>query len=129
MDVREKLVELLAKYFDIGDSYAYNLTRVKSAFACGTMGFDDFEEFDEETVFDIADYLISNGVTVQEWIPQTELPWMGEEIAKLCIRYMEDYADFHGYKSSPKVKAHIVRLLELEKGGRIAILPQPPKGE
>lgn len=41
MDVREKLVELLAKYFDIGDSYAYNLTRVKSAFACGTMGFDD----------------------------------------------------------------------------------------
>ena len=66
MDVREKLVELLAKYFDIGDSYAYNLTRVKSAFACGTMGFDDFEEFDEETVADIADYLISNGVTVQE---------------------------------------------------------------
>ena len=66
MDVREKLVELLAKYFDVGDSYAYNLTRVKSAFACGTMGFDDFEEFDEETVADIADYLISNGVMVQE---------------------------------------------------------------
>ena len=68
MDVREKLVELLSKYFDIGDSYAYNLTRVKSAFACGTMGFDDFEEFDEETVEDIASYLIKNGVTVQEWI-------------------------------------------------------------
>ena len=66
MDVREKLVELLSKYFDIGDSYAYNLTRVKSAFACGTMGFDDFEEFDEETVEDIASYLIKNGVTVQE---------------------------------------------------------------
>lgn len=68
MDVRKKLVELLAKYFDIGDSYAYNLTKVKSAFACGTMGFDDFEEFDQETVADIADYLIANGVTVQEWI-------------------------------------------------------------
>ena len=77
----------------------------------------------------IADHLIANGVTVQEWISQTELPWMGEEIAKLCIRYMEDYADFHGYASSKKVKAHIVRLLELEKDGRIAILPQPPKGE
>ncbi len=62
MDVREKLVELLAKYFDIGDSYAYNLARVKSA----TVEFDDFEEFDEETVADIADYLISNGVTAQE---------------------------------------------------------------
>ena len=72
MDVREKLVELLAKYFDIGDSYAYNLTRVKSAFSCGTMGFDDFEEFDEETVSDIADYLISNGVTVQEKVKMSD---------------------------------------------------------
>ena len=62
--MKEKLVELLAKYFDIGDSYAYNLTRVKSAFACGTMGFDDFEEFDEETVEDIASYLIAHGVTL-----------------------------------------------------------------
>lgn len=77
----------------------------------------------------IVDALIEKGVTVQEWIPQAEFPWMGEEIAKLCIRYMEDYADFHGYASSKKVKAHIVRLLELEKEGRIAILPQPPKGE
>lgn len=62
--VREKLIELFTRYFDIGDSYAYNLTRVKSAFACGTMGFDDFEEFDEETVADIVNYLIANGVTV-----------------------------------------------------------------
>ena len=77
----------------------------------------------------IADELMAEGVTVQEWISQAELPWMGEEIAKLCIRYMEDYADFHGYASSKKVKTHIVRLLELEKDGRIAILPQPPKGE
>lgn len=67
-DTREKLVELLSEYFDIGDSYAYNLTRVKSAFACGTMGFDDFEEFDEETVEDIAAHLIAHSVTVQEWI-------------------------------------------------------------
>ena len=64
-NTREKLIELLAKYFDIGDSYAYNLTRDKQAFMCGTMGFDDFEEFDEETVTDIADHLIANGVTVQ----------------------------------------------------------------
>ena len=65
MDVREKLVELLSEYFNIGDSYAYNFTRVKSAFSCGTVGFCDFEEFDDETVTEIADYLIANGVTVQ----------------------------------------------------------------
>lgn len=66
MDVRGKLVETLAEYFNIGDSYAYNLTRVKSAFACGTVGLDDFEEFDDETVEDIASYIIDNGVTVHE---------------------------------------------------------------
>jgi hypothetical protein len=32
------------------------------------MGFDDFEEFDEETVEDIAAYLIANGGMVQEWL-------------------------------------------------------------
>ena len=68
MDAKEKLVELLSKYFGIGDSYAYNLTRAKSAFACGTIGLDDFEEFCDETVDDIVSYLIANGVTVQKWI-------------------------------------------------------------
>ena len=64
--VKEKLVELLAEYFNIGNSYAYNLTRVKSAFAYGTVGLDDFEEFDDETIEDIASYLIDYGVTVHE---------------------------------------------------------------
>ena len=65
-NTREKLIELLAEYFNIGNSYAYNLTRCKSAFDCGTVGLDDFEEFDDETVEDIASYLIANGVTVHE---------------------------------------------------------------
>jgi hypothetical protein len=110
MDVREKLVELL----------------VKASHEC-----DDFYDLWDmrQAADDSADFLIAHGVTVQEWISQAELPWMGEEIAKLCIRYMEEYADFHGYASSKKVKDHIVRLLELEKDGRIAILPQPSKGE
>ena len=92
MDVREKLVELLAKYFDIGDSYAYNLTRVKSAFAYGTMGFDDFEEFDEETVAAIADYLIRNGVTVQENVK------MSDELLKQLKN-----APITIYKSEPSI--------------------------
>ena len=62
--MREKLIELLNKYFDIGDSYAYNLTRVKTAFEVGTMSLEDFEEFDEETITDLADYLIKNGVII-----------------------------------------------------------------
>lgn len=66
MYIKKKLVKLLSEYFNIGDSYAYNLTRVKSAFTCGTIRFDDFEEFDEETVEDIAAHLIANGVTLQD---------------------------------------------------------------
>lgn len=61
---RDELIELLSRYFQIGDSYAYNLTRVKTAFEVGTMSLDDFEEFDEETVADIADYLLAHGIIV-----------------------------------------------------------------
>lgn len=59
---KEILTELLCKYFDIGDSYAYNLTRVKTAFDIGTMTLEDFEEFTEDTITDLADYLMKNKV-------------------------------------------------------------------
>ena len=53
------LTDILKGYFDIpNDTYAYNLIRVKSAFNVGTMSLDDFEEFTEETVDDIVQYII-----------------------------------------------------------------------
>ena len=53
------LQEILNDYFDIpNDTYAYNLTRVKTAFDVGTMSLDDFEEFNEETTRDLAEYII-----------------------------------------------------------------------
>lgn len=57
---REKLIQILSSYFDIGDSYVYHLTRDKSAFAVGTVSIDDFEEFDGDTISDIADYIIKH---------------------------------------------------------------------
>lgn len=53
----EKLRQLLTEYFNIGDSYAYWLTRVKEAFAYGTVALDDFEEFTEESVDDIIEFI------------------------------------------------------------------------
>ena len=54
------LKELLMEYFRIGvDCYAYNLTRDKSAFECGTVTVNDFEEFDEEMIDDIIDFVKS----------------------------------------------------------------------
>ena len=62
--MRERLKQLLSRYFDIGDSYTYNLTRAKSAFAVGTVDLDDFEEYTEDNVEDLADCLLDNGVIV-----------------------------------------------------------------
>ena len=39
---RENVMEALRKYFSIGNSYTYELTRVKSAFEVGTISLDDF---------------------------------------------------------------------------------------
>ena len=61
---RERLIEFLEQYFTIGDSMEYTCMRDKAAFAIGTMGLDDFIEFDEDKVADIVDFLIGNGVTI-----------------------------------------------------------------
>lgn len=54
------LKELLMEYFRIGvDCYAYNLTRDKSAFEYGTVTTNDFEEFNEEIIDDIIDFVKS----------------------------------------------------------------------
>lgn len=65
MNTKDKLKDLLMEYFSIGDSYSYNLTRVKSAFAVGTVSLEDFEEFDEEFIDDIVEYLLKNNVTIK----------------------------------------------------------------
>ncbi len=52
------LQRTLNEYFNITDTYAYNLTRVKEAFEVGTVNIEDFEEFSEETTRDIAEYII-----------------------------------------------------------------------
>ena len=57
----ERLKDVLMDYFDVNnDTYAYNLTRDKKAFSVGTMTFDDFEEFSEETIDDIVEYIKRN---------------------------------------------------------------------
>lgn len=66
MNTKDKLKDLLMEYFSIGDSYSYNLTRVKSAFTVGTVSLEDFEEFDESVIDDIVEYLLKNNVTVRQ---------------------------------------------------------------
>ena len=60
--------EILNEYFNIpNDTYAYNLTRVKKAFNVGTMSLEDFEEFDEDTTRDLAEYLFKKGICIKNF--------------------------------------------------------------
>lgn len=56
----ENLVEVLTDYFGLNNSdgtYTYELDRVKEAFSVGTMTMDDFVEWDEENIDELATYL------------------------------------------------------------------------
>lgn len=55
---RDAVMQALNKYFVIGDSYTYELNRVKEAFYVGTMTLDDFEEWNEDNVSELCDYLM-----------------------------------------------------------------------
>ena len=68
----KELIELLSQYFKIGDSYHYILGRHKEAFGLGLMDVDDFREYTDEDVAEIAAYLTENGVTVQRYIQTAE---------------------------------------------------------
>lgn len=47
-------------YFYIGDSYSYNLTKGRERFAVDTVTIDDFEEFTEDNIDDIVEYILDN---------------------------------------------------------------------
>ncbi|MGD6876938.1 hypothetical protein [Bacillus infantis] len=56
----ENLMEVLSDYFQLNEregSYTYELTRVKSAFSVGTMTMEDFEEWGDVHIDDLATHL------------------------------------------------------------------------
>lgn len=61
---KEFLKKVLDDYFNITDTYTYNLTRVKEALEVGTVSIEDFEEFSEETTRDMAEY-INNAIETE----------------------------------------------------------------
>ena len=114
MDVRGKLVELLTEFYGCDPMY-YNVDALA-----------------------IADYLISNGVTVQEWISVTErLPPYNHDVLvyrpNMAMKIMVDsYNGYYGEDDNGWYEGW-------EKYGKDihgkpiithwAYLPQPPKGE
>ena len=100
MDVREKLVELLDIIIQPG----------------------------QKTLGDIADYLISNGVTVQEWISVDErIPQNFVSV----LGYMTDAGEFPPVRECYTVgnAFFFPALGDIHPVSHWCEMPQPPKGE
>ena len=118
MDVREKLVELLKE----ADRY-------------------EFEKAKESGVYDseaawgyIADSLIANGVTVQEWYSASNSPKEDGTYLVQTITGTITTARFYAFKSFPSTKYLPARHRSASwQSNRNVVkwtfLPQPPKGE
>ena len=108
MDVREKLVELQLQA-DIADNISENGTQHR--------------EF-------IADIMIANGVTVQEWIPVTEmLPEAGEYV--VCIAKRNPFSMFMPMVARIEKNGWVNPITEqyISEVTHWMPMPNPPKGE
>lgn len=63
---KEKLVDALSQIFNIENSYVYNLTRTKESRQYGTMSIDDFVEWGEDDIEELAEELIECLQTEEE---------------------------------------------------------------
>ena len=105
MDVREKLVDLLDDMQRSGTGYFGNAIENKK----------------------IADYLIRNGVTVQEWVSVEDgLPENGKESVLIALRWGE--VDI-GWCEDGRWDSEFVNEYEDGEVTHWMPLPQPPKGE
>ena len=108
MDVREKLVEMLKEFYGVDTMY---------------YGVDANA---------LADYLIVNGVTIQQWIPVTErLPEPFVSVLA-CIPSEEPLPTVHDSYIADHSAWVCILTAERYKTGEVTHwmpIPQPPKGE
>ena len=108
MDIREKLVELLDDMQRSGTGYFGSAIENKK----------------------IADYLISNGVTVQEWISvDDELPEVGGYV--VCIAKRNPFSRFMPMVARIEKNGWVNPITEqyISEVTNWMPIPQPPKGE
>ena len=106
MDVREKLVELLTEFYGCDPMY---------------YGVDALA---------IAQHLIANGVTVQEWVSVTErLPEIGGYV--VCIAKRNPFSRFMPMVARIEKNGWVNPITEqyISEVTHWMPLPQPPKGE
>ena len=123
MDIREKLMELLVQ--NEIEFMTYSTNRVIAA----AIGDDPVDRFLSRAAF-TADFLLSNGVTVHEWIPASDPP------KKRGRYYVHRKTESFNFVEIIQFKDGQWYYYDDEYGNRILQdvthwmpLPQPPKGE
>jgi hemerythrin-like domain-containing protein len=94
--LKETIAEAISKHVSLEDTYTYELKRAKSAFEVGTMSLEDFEEWSEENVNDLAKSIVNalqpqlneNQHVVFDWAKSylseaKNIMWFIEELAFL----------------------------------------------
>ena len=90
MDVREKLVELIAQ--KVCDTWSESCDQWLPH-DCGKCYANDCH------ISELADHLIANGVTVQEWIPASEPPKkITNKVIVLCKNGYRGFGHYEDYK-------------------------------
>lgn len=78
--LKEKIAKAISNHVSLEDTYTYQLKRVKSAFEVGTMSLEDFEEWTEENVDDLAKAIVD---VLQPQLNENQQKW----INRLTINY------------------------------------------
>lgn len=118
-NIREKLVELLKER-----------TRCTYGGSYGDVIIEEEIDISDEEIARIADHLIANGVTVQEWIPVSErLPEKGEEV--LIFDTRENWIGFAWLHPDETWTTSLGFdfPFDLEEVTHWMPIPTPPKGE
>ena len=122
MDVREKLVELLSEK-------CMETCKQRKGYVCSV---DECKRIKEKCCGFYADYLISHGVTVQEWISVTEM--LPEPFVSVlaCIPSEEPLPTVHESYIADHGAWVCILTAERYKTGEVTHwmpIPQSPKGE
>lgn len=57
--LKEKITKAITEHVNLEDTYTYKFTRVKSAFFVGTVDLEDFEEWSETDVDELAEAIVN----------------------------------------------------------------------
>lgn len=100
--LKEKIAEAISKHVSIEDTYTYDLKRTKSAFEVGTMSLEDFEEWTDENVEDLAETIVDalqpqlneNQKALVIWMQENEC-YNGDPLESISDLFLEGTPSEH----------------------------------